>query len=364
MRIFGAPRQYIQGEGALSCLGEIADRHGAQPLLIIDRDIAGSLAKALAAAFSQPPATLIFGGQITQPVLDDLTDQARPLLGHAPAVLIYGIGGGKALDAAKGVARRLGAGFVSVPTIASNDSPTGRAIAIYDDSYKLAKIEHLLCNPEAVVVDTAIIARAPARFLRGGIGDAIAKKFEAERARSDGSINFFGTAPLLSALALADACYRTLRAHAVSGMRAAAQHIVTPDFEATIEACLLMSGIAWESGGVSLAHAVVRGIARMPGAQASLHGEHVAYGLLVQLAIEGREDNFILDLMAFYRDIAQAVTLEALGLEDVSAASWSQISAWTIDGPQGANLIVSATYQEIYDAIERVEALATELKTH
>lgn len=358
LRIFGAPRQYIQGEGVLSCLGEIAARRGAQPLLIVDRDIHDSLAPALGAAFAQVPATLIFGGQITLSVIDELTDQARLSLGSAPKPLIYGIGGGKTLDAAKGVALRLGAPFVSVPTIASNDSPTGRAIAIYDEAYKLAKVEHLPLSPEAVVVDTAIIARAPARFLRGGIGDAIAKKFEAERARADGSLNFFGTAPLRSALALADACYRTLRAHAAAGMRAAAQHIVTEDLEATIEASLLMSGIAWESGGVSLAHGVVRGIARMPGAQASLHGEHVAYGLLVQLAIEGREDGFILDLMAFYNELGQAITLKALGLEDDSAAAWSQIAVWTTDGPQGGNLIVSATNEEIYNAIQRVEALA------
>jgi glycerol dehydrogenase len=358
MRIFGAPRQYIQGEGALSCLGQIAARRGAEPLLIVDRDIHDTLAAALAAAFMRPPATLIFGGQITLLAIEKLTAQAGALLDGASVTLIYGIGGGKTLDAAKGVALRLNTDFVSVPTIASNDSPTGRAIAIYDDSYKLSKIEHIPSSPEAVVVDTAVIARAPARFLRSGIGDAVAKKFEAERAYADGSMNYFGTAPLHSALILADACYRTLRAHAVKGMRAAEQHVVTADFEATVEASLLMSGIAWESGGVSLSHAVVRGIARSPGAQSSLHGEHVAYGLLVQLAIEKRDDAFILDLMDFYRQIGQATTLKGLNIEDDGHAAIAQIAAWTMDGPAGGNVIVSATESEIRDAIDRVQMLA------
>jgi glycerol dehydrogenase len=358
MRIFGAPRQYIQGEGALSCLGQIAARRGAQPLLVVDRDVHESLAPALAAAFTQPPATLIFGGQITLPAIEALTRRAGALLDGASVPLIYGIGGGKTLDAAKGVALRLNADFVSVPTIASNDSPTGRVIAIYDENYKLAKIEQIPVNPEAVVVDTAVIARAPARFLRGGIGDAIAKKFEAERAYADGATNYFGTAPLLSALALGDACYRTLRTHAVAGMRAAEQHIVTEDFEATVEAALLMSGIAWESGGVSLSHAVVRGVARSPGAQASLHGEHVAYGLLVHMAIEQRDDSFILDLMAFYREIGQATTLKGLHIEDDSPAAIAQIAAWTMDGPAGGFVIVSTTEAEVRDALNRVEKLA------
>jgi glycerol dehydrogenase len=358
MRIFAAPRQYIQGEGALSCLGEIAARRGAQPLLIVDRDIHEQLAPALAASFTRPPQTLIFSGQITLAAIEKLTAQAGALLDGAAVTLIYGIGGGKTLDAAKGVALRLNADFVSVPTIASNDSPTGRVIAIYDENYKLAKIENIPSSPEAVVVDTAVIARAPARFLRGGIGDAIAKKFEAERAHADGATNYLGTAPLLSALILADACYRTLRAHAVAGMRAAEQHVVNADFEATVEACLLMSGIAWESGGVSLSHAVVRGIARSPGAQASLHGEHVAYGLLVQLAIEQRDDAFILDLMHFYRQIGQATTLKGLNIEDDSPAAIAQIAAWTLDGPAGGFVIVSATEAEIRDALNRVEKLA------
>jgi glycerol dehydrogenase len=358
MRIFGAPRQYIQGEGVLSCLGEIAARRRASPLLIVDQDVHTKLSATIESAFAKPPATIVFGGQITLAAIDDLTKQARGLLNGGDTALVYGIGGGKALDAAKGVALRLGVDFVSVPTIASNDSPTGRAIAIYDDAYKLAQIENIPVNPEAVVVDTAVIASAPARFLRGGIGDAIAKKFEAERAHADGSNNYFGTAPLLSALVLADACYRTLRRHGVAGMRAAEQHIVTPELEATIEAALLMSGIAWESGGVSLSHAVVRGIARTTGAQATLHGEHVAYGLLVQLAIENRDDAFIGDLMAFYREIGQATTLAGLGIADVSGASIAQIAAWTLDGPKGGNVIVSATEPEIRDAIHRVEAFA------
>ncbi|HEY6870879.1 MAG TPA: iron-containing alcohol dehydrogenase [Novosphingobium sp.] len=360
MRIFGAPRQYIQGPGVLSGLGAIAERCRAQPLLILDQDIAALLAPALAGAFAAPPPAIHFGGQITGAAIERLTAEARALLDTESyaRLLVYGIGGGKALDAAKGVALRIGADFVAVPTVASNDSPTGRAVAIYDDAYKLARVDLLPANPEAVVVDTALIVQAPARFLRGGIGDAIAKKFEAERSHADGALNFFGTAPLLSALALADACYTTLRRHGAGGMRAAAAHEVTPDFEATVEAALLMSGIAWESGGTSLSHAVVRGLARTPGAQASLHGEHVAYGLLVQLAIEQRSDAFILDLMGFYREIGQACTLAGLGIADAGKATLAQIAQWTHEGPKGSNAIVSATPDEVIAALQRVEALA------
>ncbi len=77
MRIFGAPRQYIQGEGVISCLGTIAERRRARPLLIVDQDVNALLESTLAAAFTQPPAWIVFGGQITLAAIDDLTAQAR-----------------------------------------------------------------------------------------------------------------------------------------------------------------------------------------------------------------------------------------------------------------------------------------------
>ncbi len=47
--------------------------------------------------------------------------------------MVIGLGGGKALDAGKAVSLRLGVPVVTVPTVASNDSPTSKAVAMYDD---------------------------------------------------------------------------------------------------------------------------------------------------------------------------------------------------------------------------------------
>ena len=358
MRIFGAPRQYIQGPGAIAQAARIAAMHHGTPLIIADALVWPSAREAMTGPFEVSPPVLTFSGEITPDAIAELEQEARALVDFGAPVLIFGVGGGKTLDAAKAVVLRLGGDFVSVPTAASNDSPTGRAIAIYDDHHKLAKIENLPRNPEAVIADTALIAKAPARLLRSGIGDAIAKKFEAIRARDDGGLNYFGTRPLLSAIAIAERCYDVLRAHGEAAMKVAGTGEVTDDLEAVVEASILMAGIAWESGGVSLSHALVRGIARTPGAEQSLHGEHVAYGLLGQLAIEGRDDDFIIDLMRFYKAIGQPVTLRGLGAHDDGQTTIEQIAAWVLDGPQGGNLIVSATCDEMVAALVRVERLA------
>ena len=70
---------------------------------------------------------------------------------------------------------------------------------------------------------------APVAFLRAGVGDAIAKKYEA-RGCLDGSGNTpLGTRPLLTGVAIADACFETIRRHAAAGLRDCEAGEVTPD---------------------------------------------------------------------------------------------------------------------------------------
>ena len=137
------------------------------------------------------------------------------------AGVVIGLGGGKALDAGKAVSLRLGVPVVTVPTVASNDSPTSRAVAMYDDEHRMASVDQLPANPHAVVVDTALIAAAPAHFLRAGIGDAVAKTFEAAalrgRHRRDDARH---PAPADRRRHRARRRTTTLRAHAVAGLAA------------------------------------------------------------------------------------------------------------------------------------------------
>ena len=358
LRIFGAPRQYIQGPGATQRMASIASGKNCVPLIIADEEVMALHGDSLLASFEHAPAVLSCSGEASLETIEALAQAARDIRNEAVPMLVYGVGGGKALDVAKGVAIRLAAQFVAVPTIASNDSATGRAVAVYDNNHKLVAIEHLAQSPEAVIVDTAIISQAPVRFLRAGIGDAISKKFEAERAHRDGGINFFGTPATLSALALADCCYLTLLEHAAIAVSDAERNMVSDSFEATIEACLLMSGIAWESGGVSLAHAIVRGIARLPNASGTLHGEHVAYGLLVQMAAQQADDMAFGEMICFFRSVGLPTCLRDLQITETGHSVFRQIADWAHEGPTGGNLIVSAPADELADAIARVENLA------
>ena len=354
MRIFGAPTRYVQGPGALGELGALTERLTRSPVLIVDAEVLPFVEARLAEAFAGRDHGIVpFRGEITHAAIDDLVARSPDA-----ADCVIGIGGGKGLDAAKGVAHRRALPFIAVPSIASNDSPTGRSMAIYDDDHVLVAIESIADSPLLVVADTALIANAPARFLRAGMGDALAKKFEAERAFADGASNFFGTRPLRTALAIADACYATLRAYGPAAMAAAERHEPDDAFEAIVEANVLMAGLAWESGGLSYAHAVVRGLVKARGAEAAPHGDHVAYGTLVQLAIERRSDDFLRDVIGFNRSVGLPATLADLGMADPSHDEIAEIARLTAIGPKGGRIIVAAAPEAIADAISRVEALA------
>ena len=302
MRIFGSPDRYYQGPGVFDELGPILGPLGPHPLIVIDAFMLETLGARLEATLSRAPVSATirsFSGEITYAAIDGLI---ASLDGMVPTAAV-GIGGGKSLDAAKGVALKLGLPVVTVPTIASNDSPTSAMIAMYDLNHVMVSVDKLPRSPEAVVVDTAIIAQAPARFLRAGIGDAIAKKFEAEGCLAGTGKTPFGTRPLHTAIVIADACYQTLRKHAADALEAVERREVNDALESVVEAAILMSGLGFENGGLSVAHSLTRGLVKARGAKEAVHGDQVAYGLLVQLAFESRPDIFLLDLMGFYRAI-------------------------------------------------------------
>lgn len=358
LRIFGGPHRYIQGPGAIGELGRLARPFGTRPIVVADAFVLDLLKDRLEALFSTEGLTPIiraFSGEITYSAIGALE---ASLEGERPSLAI-GIGGGKSLDAAKGLARKLGLDVITAPTIASNDSPTSSAIAMYDDHHVMISVDRLHRSPEAVVVDTALISAAPKHFLLAGIGDAIAKKFEAEGCLNGSGITPFGTRPLLSAAVIADACYATLRRSAQTAMADLERGELTDAVEDTIEATILMSGLGFENGGLSLAHSLTRGLVKARDAKNAIHGQHVAWGALVQLAAEGRSAE-LKSLSAFNRAVGLATSLEDLGMAKPTDTEIEEIARWTMTAPHLGNLPLQIDTAALAKAINAVEALARE----
>jgi len=319
MRIFGAPRRYVQGAGVLTHIGQELAGLGQSAVVLADPRVQTLVGDTIATAAAQAgvvTSPLQFGGEVTYAEVERLLG----VLDDAKPDIVVAAGGGKTIDTGKLLSRTLDARFVSVPTVASNDSPTSHIAVVYDEAHKLVGVEEAKSNPDLVLVDTAIIAKAPLRLLSAGIGDALVKPFEVEQCMRANGKNVFGATSPLAALALARTCYDTVRAHTKPAYAAMARGVVDHHLEALVEACVLMSGLAFESGGLSVSHGMTRGLSAIPSIARALHGHQVAYGLLVQLVLEARDAAFMQDITEFYRDAQLPLTLADLGYVAQSAA--------------------------------------------
>jgi glycerol dehydrogenase len=354
--MFAGPLRYVQGPGVLDLLGALLAPYGDRPLVVTDAYVRGLLGDRLTAILARSGVSPVFRelpGDITAGAADEIAASAREI----GAGVVVGVGGGKSLDAAKAVSLRLGLPVVTVPSVASNDSPTSAAIAMYDDDHRLVSVDRLPANPHAVVVDTELVAAAPVAFLRAGIGDAVAKKFEAAACRAGSGVTALGTRPLRIGSAIADACYDVLREHAAAGLAACERKQVDESLEAVVEAVVLLSGLGFENGGLSLAHSLTRGLMQARGAREAMHGEHVAWATLVQRVVEQAPAEEVSDLRSFLLEIGLPTELGNLGMPSATAEEIRAIARITMTAPHLANLAVPLTEDLLVDAVVAVEGL-------
>lgn len=360
MIIFGSPRRYLQGPNAIARLGEEIARVGKSAVLIADAHVLGLVsasAKESCRAAGIVLSEITFSGEITHAEVDRMVS----LCTTAPPEVVVAAGGGKTIDAAKFFSGKIGAKLVTLPTVASNDSPTSHIIVVYDESHKLVGVEKLKANPDLVLVDTAIIAKAPAILLSAGIGDAIVKRFEVEQCVAANGNNVFGSRSPRTALALAHACYATVRADAVAALAAVKRGEPDEALERLVEATVLMSGLAFESGGLSVCHAMTRGLSAVPGTASALHGHQVAYGLLVQLVLEGRDTAFVEEIRGFFTQVALPLCLADLGFTG-GPKEIAIIADLTAQAAHMKHFSRPVSAQDLVQAIEKVEAMTSRRK--
>jgi glycerol dehydrogenase len=309
--------RYVQGEGSLGARGDELARLGHRALVIADRVAWSAAGDAFGAGAARVETRVdMFGGECADPEIARLGKLSE----EAGADLVVAFGGGKAIDTAKAVAHARGLPAAIVPTIASTDAPCSALSVIYTPKGAFSRYLILPRNPELVLVDTAVVARAPVRLLVAGIGDALSTWFEAEDCRLTRSPNMTGRTGPLTAYALARLCYDVIREHGVLARTACARQVVTPAVEHVVEANTLLSGLGFESGGLSAAHAIHNGLTALDETHDAWHGEKVAIGTLALTILTDRPAALIEETFAFCEQVGLPTTLGDIGLADVDDA--------------------------------------------
>jgi glycerol dehydrogenase len=186
-----------------------------------------------------------FSGECCEKELIRLAD----ILRREGIDVIAGMGGGKTIDTAKIVADRADLPVIVVPTIASTDAPCSGCAVLYTEQGTFESVFYQKMNPQVVLVDTAVIAGAPVRFLVAGMGDALATWFEARSCSRTCSLNACGGLATRAGLHLARLCYETLLDYGPAAKIACRRQIVTPALDHIIEANILLSGLGLKAAG-------------------------------------------------------------------------------------------------------------------
>ena len=210
-------------------------------------------------------------------------------------------------------------------------------------------------NPDGVLVDSDIIAHAPVKFLVAGMGDALGTYFEARACYRTDAPSLENGGITRSAMALCELCYETLRNYGAQAKMAVEKQVVTPALDAIIEANVYLSGVGADNGGLACAHSFYNGITSLGGHSAP-HGNCVAFGTLVQLVLEGVEEDEFRDVQGFCKEVGLPTTLAELGI--TTDEQIRQIAkAACVSGESIHNMVTDVTEDQLYAAIVQADAL-------
>ena len=359
LTVFCSPSRYTQGKGATAALGREMTALGLEgpALIIAGKTVIGRLAGTWKSSLDEAKlghAVHCFGGECSLAEIERVKSAARECSAHT----IIGAGGGKVLDTARAAAADLALPVVNCPTVASSDAPCSALSVIYTEEGVFQEYRFYRKNPDLVLVDTQVIAQAPPRLLVAGMGDALATWFEARTCVAGSVQNMRGGGSTQSALALAELCYRTLLADGAAAVHAASTQVVTPALERLVEANTLLSGLGFESSGLAAAHAVHNGLTAAHPTHAYFHGEKVAFGLLVQLVLEGAPRATIDEVLGFSSEVGLPITLAEIGLTQLTRDQLDPIARRaTAPGETIHNEPFEVTPEMVADAILAADAL-------
>jgi len=313
-----APAQVLRGFQALELSGEAIACLGKRPLVVGGDRTLATLASQLQSVLEQQQLNYSFASYSP-----DCSEASLALLQEATAShqadLIIGVGGGKAMDTAKLLAHQCKLPVVTIPTSAATCAAWTGLSNIYSDQGAFLYDVGLARCPDLLVLDYSLIQTAPQRTLIAGIGDALAKWYEASVSS--------GSSPFTLIIAAVQQA-RVLRDILFQKSADALKEPGSEVWREVVDATVLLAGVIGGLGGAQCrtvaAHAIHNGLTHLPAAHDVLHGEKVAYGILAQLRLEEMLQGNQLaasarqQLLKFYAEIGLPQSLDDLNLGNIT----------------------------------------------
>lgn len=359
MKIVSGHGKYIRDKGLIGQIGEYVGAFGKKACLFGGKTslslVSDSITKALLQQGYEVLPPIWYGGECSDSNIHNLKSQVEEF--HPDVLLVAG--GGKAIDTVKALGYLLNLPVIAIPTIASTCAAATCISILYDANGEYLEISRKSKNPDLILVDTQIILEAPVRYLASGIGDTIAKWFESKAANQKAEPNAFNG----GAVALARFVYELLLKEGKTAAESIHKGAVSRELEDVIDAIIVVSGSISNYGGddcrTAAAHAVYSGLTIFPEVHEVYHGEIVAFGILTQLAIEGRPDEEILEVISYFKQVNLPSTLGEMGIDIslITDEKWKTLGSVTVEIEDMANMPFEVTPQMVIDGIHRADQL-------
>ena len=315
-----APANIIKGENSLSQSAQAITKFGKLPLVVGGEktlDLVVTHLKPICKEYKLKPDYQSYAPDCTETSLTRLKTAVK----SHQADFIIGVGGGKSLDTAKLLAHQCNLPIVTIPTSGATCAAWTALSNIYSEAGAFQYDVSLNNCPDLLILDYNLVATAPKHTLVAGIGDAIAKWYEA-------SVSSGNSTATLTIAAVQQA--RVLRDILLQKAETALKNPLSEEWKEVVDATVLLAGVSGGLGGANCrtvaAHAVHNALTHLTQGHHQLHGAKVSYGILVQLRLEETIANNQLantarkQLIKFYSSIGLPCTLEDLGLGDITIA--------------------------------------------
>lgn len=307
-----SPHRYLKRKGLLDTLPGILAPYGKKTLVLFDplmRERYGARVKAILEE-SGFDATI---GALERNCCREEGEAWAVRLQPIPPGSVIGIGGGKAIDLAKWIAKNIKKPFISFPTSAATCAATTSISVLYtlEGHYQ----ETVAATPPVLtLVDPEILLSQPPRLLAAGMADAIAKWIEARGMRKQHHKRILSA----SALSLARLTYEFLTKRGTRALEDLKKGNWTQTLSEITDINLFITGLISTLGGksvrVSAAHAFQDAFCGLGTKKDILHGEWVAFGMIVQMALEKSPASLIKRHLILFRRWGLPLTLDSLGI--------------------------------------------------
>lgn len=356
----GAPQEFVCEVGAWQTLANHLERRGINRVLVLKGTKSWEVAKDY---FPDLPDQTVefhqYQGESTYEERDFLVEKVQKENWEA----IVAVGGGKISDLAKATSIVANIPVIILPTLASTCAAYTPLSVMYTTEGAMIRYTVFPRSNALVLVDPEVILHSPRELLIAGIGDTLAKWYEA-----DVIIRQIENPPAEVEIAhfVAKLCHDNLLEYSEDALKAMDKGELNDAFVKIVETNIMVGGMVGgfgdDYGRCAGAHSIHDALTILPETHHHLHGNKVAYGIFVQLVLEGNWEE-IDRLFPFYKSLELPTSLADLELVAISENRIKEVADRAVSPDETIHLMPGEmTADKVLKAIDELEQHMEEKK--